>query len=207
VKSSSQRPCILTPSDLVIATKVGFARRGPGPWTEDGRPQRLREAVHGSLSRLRIDRIDLLQLHRIDPKVPVEDQLGTLKDLQADGLIRFVGLFEVSIEQLERARTLVDVVSMQNLYNLVDRWADPLLGRCEEYLGFLPWSPLRIGDSRPGQAHSLMWPRVLARRPPRSPSPGCSTNLRYCSRTRDRPRSHTSKRASRRQNSYCQPIS
>jgi pyridoxine 4-dehydrogenase len=146
VKSSSQRPCILTPSDLVIATKVGFARRGPGPWTEDGRPQRLREAVHGSLSRLRIDRIDLLQLHRIDPKVPVEDQLGTLKDLQADGLIRFVGLSEVSIEQLERARTLVDVVSVQNLYNFVDRWADPLPGRCEEYaIGFLPWSPLRIG--------------------------------------------------------------
>jgi pyridoxine 4-dehydrogenase len=102
--------------------------------------------VHGSLSRLRIDRIDLRQLHRIDPKVPVEDQLGTLKDLQADGLIRFVGLsLRSRSNSSSEPERLVDVVSVQNLYNFVDRWADPLLGRCEEYLGFLPWSPLRIG--------------------------------------------------------------
>jgi aryl-alcohol dehydrogenase-like predicted oxidoreductase len=134
------------PESLVIATKAGFARPGPGRWEEDGRPEHLRAAVEGSLTRLRVDRIDLLQLHRIDPKVPMEDQLGALRDLQVQGKIRFLGLSEVSVDELERARSIVEVVSVQNLYNVTNRRSEPVLERCEELgLGFLPWYPLAVG--------------------------------------------------------------
>ena len=132
--------------DLVIATKAGYARPGPGRWVEDGRPEHLREAVDGSLARLRLDRIDLLQLHRIDPKVPTDDQLGTLKDLQAQGKIRFIGLSEASLDQLEHAMTVVDIVSVQNLYNVTNRRSEPVLERCGEFgIGFIPWWPLAVG--------------------------------------------------------------
>jgi pyridoxine 4-dehydrogenase len=134
------------PEDLVIATKAGFDRPGPGRWEENGRPEHLREAVEGSLRRLRVERIDLLQLHRIDPKVPADDQLGTLRELQTQGSIRFIGLSEVSAEQLEHARTVIDVVSVQNLYNVTDRRSDGVLRRCEELgIAFLPWFPLGVG--------------------------------------------------------------
>jgi aryl-alcohol dehydrogenase-like predicted oxidoreductase len=134
------------PADLVIATKGGFTRPGPGRWVEDGRPEHLREAIEGSLRRLRLERIDLYQLHRIDPKVPAEDQLGTLRDLRAEGKIRHVGLSEVSVEQLAHARTIVPVVSVQNLYNLTNRKWDVVLEACEEDgLAFLPWFPLDVG--------------------------------------------------------------
>jgi pyridoxine 4-dehydrogenase len=134
------------PDDLVIATKAGFDRPGPGRWEENGRPEHLREAVDGSLARLRLDRIDLLQLHRIDPKVPADDQLETLRELRSQGKIRSIGLSEVSLEQLEHARTVVDVVSVQNLYNVTNRRSEPVLDRCGELgIGFIPWYPLAIG--------------------------------------------------------------
>jgi aryl-alcohol dehydrogenase-like predicted oxidoreductase len=134
------------PDDLVIGTKAGFARPGPARWEEDGRPEHLREAVDGSLARLRLDRIDLLQLHRIDPKVPADDQLGALEELRDAGKVRFIGLSEVSVDQLEHARSIVDVVTVQNLYNVADRRSEDVLERCEELgLGFIPWWPLAIG--------------------------------------------------------------
>jgi aryl-alcohol dehydrogenase-like predicted oxidoreductase len=134
------------PEDLVVATKAGFDRPGPGRWEEDGRPEHLREAIDGSLKRLRLDRIDLLQLHRIDPKVPADDQLGTLKDLQDAGKIRLIGLSEVTLEQLEHAMNLVDVATVQNLYNVTNRRSEPVLERCEELgIGFIPWWPLAVG--------------------------------------------------------------
>ncbi len=142
------------PDGLVIATKAGFERPGPGAWEENGRPEHLREAVEGSLARLRLDRIDLLQLHRIDPKVPADEQLGTLKDLRDAGKIRLIGLSEVTLEQLEHARTLVDVVSVQNLYNVTNRRSEPVLERCEELgIAFIPWWPLAVGRlAEPGGA-------------------------------------------------------
>jgi len=109
------------PKNLVIATKGGLLRPGPDRWTPDGRPEHLRAACEGSLRRLKIERIDLYQLHRIDPAVPLADQLGTLKELQAQGKIRHLGLSEVTVAEIERARRIVSVVSVQNLYNLSDR--------------------------------------------------------------------------------------
>src|SRR5208282_4520614 len=103
---------------LVIATKGGFERPGPDRWVENGNPQHLRSACEGSLRRLRLDRIDLYQLHRIDPKIPIEDQLGALKDLQAEGKIRHIGLSEVSVQQIQHARTIAPIVSIQNRYSL-----------------------------------------------------------------------------------------
>ncbi|MGB8476376.1 MAG: aldo/keto reductase [Candidatus Acidiferrum sp.] len=140
------------PAGLVIATKAGFDRSGPDQWTMNGRPEHLREACEGSLKRLKLERIDLYQLHRIDPKVPAEDQLGTLKDLQAQGKIRHVGLSEVSVEQIERARKIVPVVSVQNRYSLTDRATEDVLEYCErESIGFIPWFPLAAGKlSAPG---------------------------------------------------------
>src|SRR5271169_1628139 len=102
------------PAGLVIATKGGYARPGPNQWVENGKPEHMRSACEGSLRRLRLDRIDLYQLHRIDPKVPAEDQLGTLKELQVQGKIRYVGLSEVSVRQIQHARTIVPIVSVQN---------------------------------------------------------------------------------------------
>lgn len=134
------------PDDLVIATKGGFDRPGPGRWVENGRPERLREACEGSLRRLRLDRIDLWQLHRIDPDVPAEDQFGVIAELQAEGKIHHVGLSEVSVEQLELARKELEIVTVQNLYNLSKRRSEPVLEACEAVgIGFIPWYPLDAG--------------------------------------------------------------
>jgi len=139
------------PKDLVIATKAGFDRPGPDEWRENGRPEHLRAACEGSLQRLRLDRIELFQLHRIDPKVPAEDQLGTLKDLQAQGKIRRIGLSEVSVAQIEHARTIVPIVTVQNRYSLADRGSEDVLEYCErENIGFIPWFPLGSGKQRIG---------------------------------------------------------
>jgi pyridoxine 4-dehydrogenase len=135
------------PDGLVIATKAGFERSGPGRWHVNGRPEHLRAACEGSLRRLRLERIDLYQLHRIDRNVPLEDQLGTLADLQREGKIRHIGLSEVSVADIRRVRAAVEVVSVQNHYNLANRSAEDVLDHCEdEGLGFLPWFPLAAGD-------------------------------------------------------------
>lgn len=135
------------PSGLVIATKAGFERPGPDRWRENGRPAHLRAACEGSLRRLRLERIDLFQLHRIDASVPMADQLGTLKDLQAEGKIRFVGLSEVSTAQIERASAMVPIVTVQNRYSLSDRAHDGVVDYCErEGIGFIPWYPLAAGS-------------------------------------------------------------
>jgi len=135
------------PKGLAIATKAGFDRPGPDQWTMNGRPEHLREACDGSMRRLKLERIDLFQLHRIDPKFPAEDQLGTLKDLQAQGKIRHIGLSEVSVAQIEHARKIVPIVSVQNRYSLTDRAAEDVLEYCEhENIGFIPWFPLAAGE-------------------------------------------------------------
>lgn len=135
------------PKGLVIATKGGNTRPGPGQWVPDGRPDYLKQCVDKSLKRLRLDRIDLYQLHRIDPKVPEEESLGALKEMQTAGKIRHVGLSEVSPEQIERARKILPIVTVQNRYNISDRQWENTLQYCEkERLGFMPWSP--IGGSR-----------------------------------------------------------
>ncbi|MDX1620045.1 MAG: aldo/keto reductase [Nitriliruptorales bacterium] len=132
--------------DLLIATKAGFVRTGPGEWRVDGDPDRLKDAVEGSLRRLRVDTIDLLQLHRIDDDYPVEDQIGALTELQEQGKIRHLGLSEVSVEQLERCRELADIVSVQNRYNLAFRKWDDVVGACEDAdIAFLPWYPVAAG--------------------------------------------------------------
>src|SRR5437762_7019537 len=135
------------PKDLVIATKGGNTRPGPGQWVPDGRPEYLKQCVDKSLKRLRLERIDLYQLHRIDPKVPMEDSLGALKEMQDAGKIRHVGLSEVSPDEVKRARKIVPIVSVQNQYNIGNRkWEDTLTYCEKESLGFMPWSP--IGGSR-----------------------------------------------------------
>ncbi len=135
------------PADLVIATKAGLERPGPNQWTENGRPEHLRSACEGSLRRLRLDRIDLYQLHRIDPKVPAEDQLGTLRDLQAEGKIRNIGLSEVTVAQIAHARSIVPIVTVQNRYSIADRAAEDVVDYCERSkIGFIPWFPLAAGD-------------------------------------------------------------
>jgi pyridoxine 4-dehydrogenase len=135
------------PAELVIATKAGFDRSGPDQWTMNGRPEHLRKACEGSLQRLKLERIGLYQLHRIDPKVPAEDQLGTLKDLQAQGKIKHIGLSEVSVAQIERARKIVPIVTVQNRYSVTDRSAEDVLEYCErESIGFIPWFPLGAGE-------------------------------------------------------------
>ena len=134
------------PAGLVIATKGGFERPGPDRWVENGRPEHLIAACEGSLRRLRLDRIDLYQLHRIDPKVPAADQLGTLKKLQAQGKIRHIGLSEVSVKQIQHAQTIVPIVSVQNRYSVSDRGSEDVLEYCErQKIGFIPWFPLAAG--------------------------------------------------------------
>jgi aryl-alcohol dehydrogenase-like predicted oxidoreductase len=134
------------PAGLVIATKAGFERPGPDKWVTNGRPEYLRAACDRSLSRLRLERIDLFQLHRIDTKVPAEDQLGTLKDLQSKGKIKYIGLSEVSVAQIVHARTIVEVVTVQNRYSVLDRAAQDVLDYCQrEEIGFIPWFPLASG--------------------------------------------------------------
>ena len=134
------------PAGLVIATKGGFDRSGPDAWQMNGRPDRLRDALHGSLRRLRLERIDLYQLHRIDPAVPEDEQFGVLREFQLRGLVRHLGLSEVTIDQIERARAVFHVVSVQNRYNLADRESEPVLDYCErEGIAFIPWYPLQVG--------------------------------------------------------------
>jgi pyridoxine 4-dehydrogenase len=134
------------PAGLIIATKAGFDRQGPNQWSENGKPEHLRAACEGSLKRLKLQRIDLFQLHRIDPKVPAGDQLGTLKDLQSEGKIKHIGLSEVSVAQIEHARTLVEIVTVQNRYSLADRGSEDVLEYCEKSkIGFIPWFPLAAG--------------------------------------------------------------
>jgi pyridoxine 4-dehydrogenase len=176
------------PKDLVIATKAGLRRPGPDQWREDGRPEYLRERVHGSLERLRLDRIDLLQLHRIDSKVPVADQIGALTRLQEEGKIRHIGLSEVTVEQIREVRQLAEVVTVQNLYNLANRKSEDVLEYSEtEGIGFIPWFPLATGDlaaeggplavaakrlgATPSQV-ALAW--LLRRSPVMLPIPGTS---------------------------------
>jgi pyridoxine 4-dehydrogenase len=174
------------PASLMIATKGGLERTGPGEWPRNGRPEHLRAACEGSLRDLRVERIDLYQLHAPDPDVPYAESVGTLKDLQDEGKIRHVGISNVTIEQLDEARSIVDVVSVQNRFNLSDRSSQEMLEVCErDGLGFFPWFPLAAGDlAKPGgivaeiaRAHdatpgqvALAW--LLQRSPVLLPIPG-----------------------------------
>ncbi|MGW3464154.1 aldo/keto reductase [Streptomyces olivaceoviridis] len=140
------------PENLVIATKAGFTRPGPGEWRMNGRPEYLRRQAESSLRRLGLERIPLFQLHRVDPSVPFEDQIGTLRELRDEGKIAHVGLSEVGVEELERARAIVPVASVQNLYNLAQRDSEAVLEYAEANgIAFLPWFPLATGQlARPG---------------------------------------------------------
>jgi pyridoxine 4-dehydrogenase len=176
------------PQGLVIATKAGFDRTGPNQWVMNGRPEHLRAAYEGSLRRLRVDRIDLYQLHRIDPAVPAEDQLGVFKDLRAQGKVRYIGLSEVTVAQIEYARKIVPIVAVQNRYSLTDRAHEDVLQYCErENIGFIPWFPINAGNlvaladklERAAKRHSvttaqlaLAW--LLWRSPVMLPIPGTS---------------------------------
>lgn len=134
------------PEDLVIATKGGLERPGPGEWEENGRPEHLREACEGSLRRLRLERIDVYQLHSPDPDVPLEDSLGELVRLRDEGKIRHIGVSNFDVEELERALEITPFVSVQNRYNVADRESDSVVDWCEERgIGFLPWQPIGEG--------------------------------------------------------------
>lgn len=134
------------PKGLVIATKAGFTRQGPDRWIPLGRAEYLRQQLEMSLRRLRVERIELYQLHRIDPRTPLEESLGAMKEFQAEGKIRHIGLSEVTPEEIEQARKIAPIVSVQNLYNLSDRKHEPSLQSCEKNnLGFIPWFPVAAG--------------------------------------------------------------
>ncbi|MFJ6632314.1 aldo/keto reductase [Streptomyces sp. NPDC091376] len=137
------------PDEVLVTTKIGMARSGPaGEWKPDGRPAVLRDQVEQALRRLRVERIELLQLHRIDPETPLADQIGTLRDLRAEGSIGHIGLSEITVDELHQAREIVDIASVQNRYNLLDREHDPVLAACEAAgVAFLPWRPVARGES------------------------------------------------------------
>ncbi len=175
--------------DVVVATKAGLTRQGPGVWTPLGQPAYLRQEVELSLRRLGLERIDLFQLHRIDPAYPLEDQVGELTALQDEGKIRHIGLSEVSVEELRAAQEVATIVSVQNLFNLAKRDAEPLLDHCTEHgVAFIPWFPLATGelsaedgplaaaakehDATPSQL-ALAW--LLKRSPVMLPIPGTSS--------------------------------
>jgi aryl-alcohol dehydrogenase-like predicted oxidoreductase len=176
-------------SGLVVATKGGLLRGGPDQWTPDGRPAYLVDQARKSLRKLGVERIDLWQLHRIDPKVPRADQFGAVKQLIDEGVIRLAGLSEVSVEDIEAARKVFPVASVQNRYNLTDRGSEAVLAYCEKHgIAFIPWFPLAAGDlAKPGsvldriaQGHhatpgqvALAW--LLARSPVMLPIPGTSS--------------------------------
>jgi aryl-alcohol dehydrogenase-like predicted oxidoreductase len=176
------------PDGLVIATKGGLVRDDSARWPQDGRPEKLREACEGSLRRLRVDRIDVYQLHAPDPKVPIEESVGALRDLRDEGKIKHVGLSNVDVDELERARGVVPIVSVQNEYNLGFRESEDVLEVCErDGLAFLPWYPLSSGslahqrrldevarkyDATPAQV-ALAW--LLQRSPVMLPIPGTSS--------------------------------
>jgi pyridoxine 4-dehydrogenase len=135
------------PENLVIATKAGLTRQGPDVWTPVGRPAYLTQQVELSLRHLKVDRIDLIQLHRIDPEVPLADQLGAFKELQEQGKVRHIGVSEVSVEELKAAREIVDIVSVQNLYNLTNRKSQDVLDYATaEGIAFIPWFPIATGN-------------------------------------------------------------
>jgi pyridoxine 4-dehydrogenase len=179
------------PAGLVIATKGGLTRPGPGRWVPNGRPEYLTQCVENSLKRLKLERIDLYQLHRIDRNVPVEESLGAIKKMQDAGKIRHVGLSEVSVKEIEQAKKVLPIVSIQNEYNIADRNSDNALAYCEkEKLGFIPWSPVGGGRSsftKPGNPFeaeakrlgvtvyqlALAW--LLQRSPVMLPIPGTSS--------------------------------
>jgi len=171
------------PSDLVIATKGGLVRPGPGRWDPDGRPEHLRAACEGSLRRLRLDQIPLYQFHRPDRRVPLADSIGTLAELKAEGKIRHIGISNVSEAQLRAAQQITPVVSVQNRYNAADRQSESMVDLCElEQIAFLPWAPIQQADSNPAVAEAakrhgasprqviLAW--LLARSPQILPIPG-----------------------------------
>jgi len=184
------------PKDLVIATKGGLLRTGPNQWPQDGRPEHLRQALEGSLRRLRLDRIDIYQFHRPDPKVPFEDSVGELAKLRREGKIRHVGLSNVTLDQLARAQKIVPIVTVQNHYNLAMRQSEhmtvadseAMIDLCaRQGIGFIPWSPLAFGElarsggaldqiakrhnAKPGQI-ALAW--LLKRSSTMLPIPGTS---------------------------------
>jgi len=176
------------PKDLVIATKGGLVRPRASAWDEDGRPEHLRKAIEGSLKRLKVERIDLYQLHAIDPRVPLEDSLGPLVDAQRAGKIRHIGVSNFNVAELERARKVAKIVSVQNEYNLDNRSSDDVVDRCEKLgIAFLPWYPLGAGaalrsrrvvslskklKATPAQI-ALAW--LLARSPAVLPIPGTNS--------------------------------
>src|SRR5216110_1054101 len=177
------------PKGLVIATKGGLTRPGPGQWVPNGQPEHLKQAVDGSLKRLRLERIDLYQLHTVDPKVPIEESVGALKEMQDAGKIRHVGLSNVDPDEIARACKIVPIVSVQNRYNIEDRESENVLVYCEkENLGFLPWFPVGGGSglkpenpvNAAAKAHgvsvfqvALAW--LLERSPVMLPIPGTSS--------------------------------
>jgi pyridoxine 4-dehydrogenase len=177
------------PDDLVIATKVGFTRAGPGDWRPVGRPEYLRQQTELSLRRMGLETIDLMQLHRIDAKVELAEQVGELANLQQEGKIRHIGLSEIDVSQLEEAQKTAKIASVQNLFNLTNRDAEPLLDHCtENNIGFIPWFPLATGkllehdgplakiaadtNAEPSQL-ALAW--LLKRSPVMLPIPGTSS--------------------------------
>jgi len=174
------------PEDLVIATKGGLVRPGPGAWEPDGRPEHLRAACEGSLRRLRVEQIDVYQFHRPDPKVPFEESVGALVELKAEGKIRHIGLSNVTTEQVERAQKFTPIVSVQNRYSIFERSSEPVLDFCSlEQIAFLPWRPVEGGtladgavaeiarrnNAKPSQV-ALAW--LLAHSPVMLPIPGTS---------------------------------
>jgi pyridoxine 4-dehydrogenase len=176
-------------SAIHVATKGGFTRHGPGVWAEVGRPEYLRQCCLMSMRRLGVETIDLWQLHRIDPKVPREEQFGLMKELQTEGKVRHLGLSEISVEEIKAAQEVFEVATVQNLYNLTNRQSEDVLDYCEQQgIGFIPWFPLAAGklakpggavaeiaaahDATPGQV-ALAW--LLARSPVTLPIPGTSS--------------------------------
>ena len=176
------------PKNLVIATKGGFTRHGPNVWAEVGRREYLRQCVEMSLRRLKLERIDLYQLHRFDPRTPVEESLGELKKMQEEGKIRYIGVSETTVADIQRAQKTVTVVSVQNKYNITDRAHEDVVDYCaRNKLVFIPWFPLAAGDlTRPGgvleklaKAHNATTSQVaiawlLRRSPVMLPIPGTS---------------------------------
>jgi pyridoxine 4-dehydrogenase len=177
------------PAQLIIATKAGLTRTGPDQWHPVGRPEYLRQECEMSLRRLGVDRIDLFQLHRIDPKVPADEQFGLLRDLQNEGKVRQIGLSEVNVKEIEAARKIVRIATVQNKFNLTDRDSESVVDYCEkEHIGFIPWFPIASGElAKPGGivdriVHAtgatpaqvaLAW--LLHRSPVMLPIPGTST--------------------------------
>jgi pyridoxine 4-dehydrogenase len=171
------------PDDLVIATKGGLERPGPGRWPANGRPDHLKEACDGSLRRLRLEQIAVYQLHRPDRSVPFGESIGALLELQREGKIRHIGLSNVTVQQLREAQRLTPIASVQNRYNLADRESDPVLDVCEqEQLAFLPWAPIQdheshavvrdIAQRHGATVHQVVLAWLLARSPAMLPIPG-----------------------------------